>query len=190
MSAEREPYPQSVAGKHGELIFPSAKGMEDQNHNATISSAVSTPVMAVRTSSASLAKPAVNVRWMRLDQLPGLMSAAIREMGAMVFGSLTTTRLGDIEVLAHLNNQGPPTEQDIDFTADRLRRMTAPSGILEYSVAEIRNLFGQPYEAQAIRFEDPESTYFMVKDFMGSYIYKWPSTDTKHPRQNQLPNGT
>lgn len=116
--------------------------------------------------------------WLRLDQLPGFMWQAIRAMGQSVFSPLTRTPIDRIEVIADLGGNGPHSRQQIDATSYRLRSQSSPSNIVEYSAAELAQLSGGLYRAQAIQFETPDITYLLVKDPMGSYIYRWPTTDT------------
>ena len=124
-------------------------------------------------------------RWIRLSQLPGFMWAAIRAMGESVFSLFTSTRLDRIEVIAHLSGNylhaGFNSRTVIDATAARLRRRSDPSRIVEYSTEQMAQFLGGRYQARAVQFEDPNYTYLMVQDPMGSYIYRWPSADTRHP---------
>ena len=120
-----------------------------------------------------------NPKWIRLNQLPGLMWSAIRAMGESVFGPLTRTPLEQIEVIANLSGQGPHTQQAIDITANQLRRQAEPSSILEYTSEQMRQYFGALYQAQAVQFEEKTHTYLLVRDPVGSYIYRWPIADTK-----------
>lgn len=99
-------------------------------------------------------------------------------MGESVFSPLTRTRLDRIEVIADLNGNGPDTRQEIDATAQWLRGSSDPSNIIEYSSAEVAQLFGGAYLAQAIQFETVELTYLLVQDAMGHYVYRWPAGDT------------
>jgi hypothetical protein len=117
-------------------------------------------------------------KWIRLNQLPGFMWNAIRVMGESVFCPLTRTRLDRIEVIADLSGNGPHTRQEVDTTAHRLRSTSEPSNMVEYSTAEMTRLVCGLYQAQAVQFEMDEITYLLVKDPMGSYIYRWPSEDT------------
>lgn len=119
------------------------------------------------------------VKWITLDQLPGCRQEAIQALGEMVFRPLTRTPLGSIEVIANLSGQGPHSQQEIDHAAHQLRCMTDPSKLLEYSTDQMRQLFGGVYQAQAIQFEGAEYTCLLVRDPMGSYIYRWPTLDTK-----------
>lgn len=120
-----------------------------------------------------------NPRWLRLNQLPGFMWSAIRAMGESVFSPLTRTRLDRIEVIADLGGKGPHTRQEIDNTAHRLRSSSDPSRIVEYTSEQIALFFGALYQAKAAQFEEPDFIYLLVQDAMGSYIYRWPSADTK-----------
>lgn len=140
------------------------------------------------TDAKESAAPAIvgdDPRWLRLDQLPGFMWQAIRAMGQSVFSPLTRTALDRIEVIADLGGNGPHSRQQIDATSHRLRMQSCPSNIVEYSAAELAQLFGGLYRAQAIQFETPDLTYLLVKDPMGSYIYRWPTTDT-HRRSARI----
>ncbi len=117
--------------------------------------------------------------WLRLNQLPGLMWSAIRAVGESVFGPLTATPLERIEAIANLSGHGPHSQQVIDATASRLHRQCEPANILEYSSEQMQQFFGALYQAQAIQFEAEEYGYLLVRDPMGSYIYRWPASDTK-----------
>lgn len=138
---------------------------------------------AAETTSPTLAGD--DPRWLRLDQLPGFMWQAIRTMGQSVFSPLTRTPLERIEVIADLGGNGPHSRQQIDATAHGLRTKTSPSNIVEYASAELAQMFGGLYQAQAIQFETSDLTYLLVKDPMGSYIYRWPTADT-HRRSARI----
>ncbi len=116
--------------------------------------------------------------WLRLNQLPGFMWSAIRALGESAFAPLTRTPLAHIEVIANLSGQGPHTQQMIDATASALRQQSEPSNILEYTSEQMRQFFGALYQAQAVQFEEITHTYLLVKDALGSYIYRWPAADT------------
>jgi hypothetical protein len=107
------------------------------------------------------------------------MWSAIRAMGESVFSPLTCTRLDRIEVIADLGGKGPHTRLEIDSTAHHLRSTSDPSRIVEYTSKQMTQLFGGLYQAKAVQFEEADFTYLLVQDAMGSYIYRWPSVDTK-----------
>lgn len=132
-----------------------------------------------KTESSTPSIIGCNLRWLRLNQLPGFMWRAIRAMGESIFSPLTSTRLDRIEVIADLGGKGPHTRQEIDDTAHRLRVSNDPSRIVNYSSVQMAKLFGGLYQAKAVRFEEPDFTYLLVQDAMGGYIYRWPSADTK-----------
>ena len=132
-----------------------------------------------QTEPATPAIAGSNPRWLRLNQLPGFMWSAIRAMGESVFSPLTCTRLDRIEVIADLGGKGPHTCLEIDNTAHYLRSSSDPSRIVEYTSRQMAQLFGGLYQAKAVQFETSELTYLLVQDAMGSYIYRWPSADTK-----------
>ena len=133
----------------------------------------------VRTLPLNPGHRRIQPRWIRLNHLPGFMWSVIRAMGESVFSPLTRTRLDRIEVIADLDGNGPHTRQEIDATAHWLRSASDPSNIVEYSAAEVAQLFGGGfYKAHAVQFEAAEFSYLLVKDAMGSYIYRWPGIDT------------
>ena len=133
-------------------------------------------------------------RWLRLSQLPGFMWAAIRAMGESVFSPFTSTRLDRIEVIAHLSGGGFHTgfhsRAVIDATAARLRQGSDPSRILEYSSEQMAAFPGGLYQARAVQFEAPDYAYLMVQDPMGSYIYRWPSGDTRRRMEGLMASRT
>lgn len=123
------------------------------------------------------------IRWLTLSQLPGMFSAGIKAIGESIFLPLTSTPPDRIEVIACMANRGPHLQRDIDFTAHQLRHTVSPSRIFEYSAEQIGQLFGSGYQAQAVQLDEVDFTYLLVRDLMGSYIYRWPSHETKprHP---------
>lgn len=137
------------------------------------------PKQAPAANPSQTALAANRQDWLRLNQLPGFMWNAIRALGESVFAPLTRTPLANIEVIADLSGQGPHTRQMIDATASALRQQSEPSSILEYTAEQMQALFGALYQAQAVQFEEKTHTYLLVKDAMGSYIYRWPSADTQ-----------
>lgn len=96
------------------------------------------------------------ILWLRLDHLPGFMWQAIRAMGQSVFSPLTRTPIDRIEVIADLGGNGPHSRQQIDATSHRLRMQSCPSNIVEYSAAELAQLFGGLYRARGHQFEMPD----------------------------------
>lgn len=144
--------------------------------NTNLTQQKSAPLKKEPTTPASTGS---SPRWLRLNQLPGFMWSAIRAMGESVFSPLTKTRLDRIEVIADLGSQGAHTRAEIDKTAHQLRSASDPSRIVEYTSRQMAQLFGGLYQAKAVQFETPDLTYLLVQDAMGSYIYRWPSADTK-----------
>jgi len=119
------------------------------------------------------------VEWIRLAQLPGMMSVTIRSMGKSIFAPLTCTPVADIEVIAHfMQRGGPNTQVEIDATANWLRQTSQPANIIEYSGDKLISIFGNDYAAQAVQFNTAEYSHLLVRDRMGSYIYRWPAADT------------
>ncbi|MFH1493347.1 MAG: hypothetical protein ABIG70_00930 [Pseudomonadota bacterium] len=82
-------------------------------------------------------------------------------------------------MIADLSGHGPHTPQEIDRVAHQLRCSIDLSRVLKYSTEQMEKLFGRVYQAQAIQFEGAEYTCLLVRDPMGSYIYRWPTLDTK-----------
>jgi hypothetical protein len=110
--------------------------------------------------------------WHSVRNLPGYMASGIRAIGRQVFAAFTNTPIEDINVLAKLGAEGPNTLRELNavasFVRDNGRRDTE---------AEIRfhdQIVG--YTAEIQIFKAMGSTFMLVKDQAGNYIYSWPTT--------------
>lgn len=117
----------------------------------------------------------MEVEFMQVKHLPGYMKNQIRALGRQVFAVFTTTAIEDISVMANVGGQGPNEMREINAVAGYARK----HGKENYQ-AEINFDQSIPdYEAEVAVFDTEDTTFLLVKDFAGSYVYSWPSTDTK-----------
>ena len=141
-----------------------------------------TPGTDVATTGKSVAKTGSLTKepdFHAVKHLPGFLQNPIRAMGEMVFGPLTSTKISDIEVVANLQDMGPNTNDELNYIASVVKKQADPASIIEYSADQMEELFGVSYNAKAVQFNASDYTYLMVKDFMGSYVYRWPASDSK-----------
>ena len=116
-----------------------------------------------------------NPDWMTIKQLPGYMQQGIRALGKTVFGSLTSTPLSKVSILANLQGGGPSEERELNAVAHHARATAQEPRDLSMQFGEVI----PGYEPDATLYVGEEDTYLIVQDEMGKYIYHWPSSDTK-----------
>ena len=116
----------------------------------------------------------IEPEWHMVKHLPGYMSKAIRALGRQVFAPFTSTKIEDIQVVAHVGG-GPNTEAEVNS----ISRYVSGHGTRD-KVAELAFQKVLPdYKAQVVSYNCEGITFFMVKDFAGHYIYAWPEIDSK-----------
>jgi hypothetical protein len=135
-----------------------------------------TPSTALARISTEIARAGeVYPEWHQVRHLPGYFQRAIRSLGRQVFGSITTTPIEEIQVLASLGDSGPNTSREINAVTDWLRK----NGVRDRD-GEIDFQQSIPgYDAEFFIYRTQNMTFMLVKDFAGNYIYNWPSSDEK-----------
>lgn len=143
---------------------------------------VKTPSTALATINTALAKTDVEPEWHQVRHLPGYLQRPIRAMGRQVFGQMTSTPIENIQVLADLGNSGNPNSA---------RELNAVAGWLKThgerdTYGEIKFQRAIPdYDAKFFIYKAKGTTFMLVKDFAGQYIYGWPSTDEKSAKRSE-----
>lgn len=124
----------------------------------------------------------ISPEWHQVKNLPGYLQSPIRALGRQIFGTYTSTKLEDIQVLAYINKQGPNTDREINAVAGHVKnhgeRYT--TGEMEFQ----KSIEG--YESEFTMFTYLGFTFMIVEDFAGQYIYVWP-TDDEFIHQKTLP---
>ena len=123
----------------------------------------------------------MEVEFSQVKHLPGYLREPIRAMGRQVFKVFTNTPIEDISVLANLNGMGGPNEiSEINAVAGYARQHGTKDRQAELNFDQ--SIPG--YEAEVAVFNTDETTFMLVKDFMGSYVYSWPSQHTKRLKES------
>ena len=116
-----------------------------------------------------------DIEWHMVRNLPGYMQHAIRAVGRSVFDAFTKTELEEIQVLAHVGG-GPNSTAELNTIAGIVTKYGTKQNDLEINFHDIF----KDYKADVRIYDYLGFTFFIMKDFAGSYIYAWPSKDTKH----------
>jgi hypothetical protein len=115
-----------------------------------------------------------HVVWHQVKNLPGYLSGPIRAMGRQIFSPFTSTKIEDIQVVANIGG-GPNSAQEMKLTSNLLQTLGHRDSEMEIAFHErIRG-----YKADVQIWKAMGFTFMVVKDFMGQYIYSWPSSDDK-----------
>ena len=141
------------------------------------------PGTALATINTALMKAGeVSPEWHQVRHLPGYIQRPIRAMGRQVFGQITSTPIENIQVLADLGSAGEPnTARELNAVAGWLRshgeRDTDGEINFQRAIPD--------YQAKFFIYRAQGTTFMLVKDFAGQYIYSWPSADEEHSERGQ-----
>ena len=121
----------------------------------------------------------------QVASLPGNMSRMIRQLGKLLFGSMTTTATEDIYMIGNLGGQGPNTRMDVNSVANFVREHGEDLGPGDIDFDRVM----PGYTAQTHQYVAAGIRWLLVQDFAGEYIYCWPESDSTTPaNQAQLGN--
>jgi hypothetical protein len=121
----------------------------------------------------------------QVASLPGNMSRMIRQLGKLLFGSMTTTATEDIYMIGNLGGQGPNTRMDVNSVANFVREHGEDLGPGDIDFDRVM----PGYTAQTHQYVAAGIRWLLVRDFAGEYIYCWPESDSTNPtNQEQLGN--
>lgn len=104
--------------------------------------------------------------WHMVKDLPGYMSAGIRQLGRMVFAPFTSTPIDKIQVISTITNQ----KNELDAVVGWLKKNGIRDDSAELKFEEIM----PGYAANTKIYNCQGMTFMLVVDFMGAYIYAWP----------------
>ena len=125
----------------------------------------------------------VQPNFRQVSDLPGYIANAIRAMGRTVFSAYTSTPLEEIQVLANVGGQGPNTQAELNAVAGWARaNATEDQRASEAAIANFGNAI-PGYEPQLNVYDAGGTTFMVVQDNMGRYVYSWP-TSTDGPALN------
>ncbi len=116
-----------------------------------------------------------DVEFIQVKNLPGMMKQGIRQLGKQVFGTFTNTPIDDIAVIANLKGMGGPNDiSEINAVAGYAKK----HGVLNTRAQLDFDKVMPEYEADVVIYNTTDVTYMLVKDFMGRYIYSWPTSQS------------
>jgi hypothetical protein len=109
--------------------------------------------------------------WQLVKELPGFMANSIRELGQQVFAPLTSTPVGDIQVMANVQGRGPTEQNVLDMVVGYLETHGQRGEDMEMEIQD--HMPG--YQAKVRAYTALGHTFLAVKDPRGKYIYAWPT---------------
>ena len=115
----------------------------------------------------------IEPEWHEVRNLPGYMSNAIRAMGRAVFGQFTNTPIENINVIANLQGNGPNSDTELAVVARYMRKY----GQLDQEMSLDFEQTMPGYTGDVKIYKTNNYTFCVVVDFMGKYVYAWPSED-------------
>lgn len=115
----------------------------------------------------------VEPEWHAVKNLPGYMSNAIRALGRAVFSQFTDTPIEEINVIANLQDNGPNSDTELAIVARYMRKY----GQLDQEMTMDFEQTIPGYSGDIKVYKTNGYTFCVVMDFMGKYVYAWPSSD-------------
>jgi hypothetical protein len=140
-----------------------------------ISTQVNTENLPAVAGEALQAAGVTSPEFHQVARLPGNMSQMIRQLGKVLFGSMTTTATEDIYMIGNLGGQGPNTRQEVNAVANWVRNHGDDLGPGDIDFDRVM----PGYSAQTQQYVAAGVRWLLVKDFAGEYIYAWPESDSK-----------
>ena len=142
-----------------------------------ISTEVNTENLPAVAGEALQAAGVTSPEFHQVARLPGNMSRMIRQLGKVLFGSMTDTPTEDIYMIGNLGGQGPNTRQEVNAVANWVRNHGDDLGPGDIDFEAVM----PGYSAQTQQYVAAGVRWLLVKDFAGEYIYAWPESDSKTP---------
>lgn len=142
-----------------------------------ISTEVNTENLPAVAGEALQAAGVTSPEFHQVARLPGNMSRMIRQLGKVLFGSMTNTPTEDIYMIGNLGGQGPNTRQEVNAVANWVRNHGDDLGPGDIDFEAVM----PGYSAQTQQYVAAGVRWLLVKDFAGEYIYAWPESDSKTP---------
>jgi hypothetical protein len=166
-------------------IDPDLAPYPDDEPTLDISTQVNTENLPAVAGEALQAAGVTSPEFHQVARLPGNMSQMIRQLGKVLFGSMTNTATEDIYMIGNLGGQGPNTRQEVNAVANWVRNHGDDLGPGDIDFDRVM----PGYAAQTQQYVAAGVRWLLVKDFAGEYIYAWPESDSKTPSsQAQLDN--
>ena len=114
--------------------------------------------------------------WHKIRNLPGMNDQTVRALGRGMMGTMTSTPVEDIKVIADLNGQGPNTRAEVNSVANWLKNNAEDLGEVTVSHGQA---MAPGYDPKAHNFRKNGILFHVVKDQGGNYIYTWPDADSR-----------
>ncbi len=116
----------------------------------------------------------IDVEFHLVKNLPGYLKSPIRALGRQLFGAFTKTPIEHISVIADLGGAGGGY-REVNAVAGYLQKHGERDKVMELYFDKVM----PGYSADVAIYHNMDTTYMLVKDFMGKYVYAWPRTQTK-----------
>lgn len=142
------------------------EGVEEPKHEPT----TLPKVIMTDLKSAGFVDPKFHI----VSNLPGNMSAAIRQLGKALFAAFTRTPVDKISMIGNLGGHGPNTKEEVNAVAAFCRKVGNDLGPGSIDFDKIM----PGYEAKIHHYLAGGVHYMLVRDDMGDYVYAWPAENT------------
>jgi len=157
-------------------IDPDLADYPDEEPTLDISTEVNTENLPSVAGQALAAAGETSPAFHQVARLPGNMSRMIRQLGKVLFGSMTNTPTEEIYMIGNLGGQGPNTRMEVNAVANFVRENGNDMGPGDIDFAQVM----PGYSAQTHQYSAAGIRWLLVKDFAGEYIYAWPEADSKN----------
>ncbi len=126
------------------------------------------------------APPDWQPNWKKVEQLPRMIQAPIRQLGSMVFSMFTDTPVGDIW---HMSTPAGDSIEDLNL----MGRWIQQNGVRDDAMRLRMEEAIPGYHGDILIYNTVGFTFVLVHDFAGHYIYAWPGGRGVHVGDTNVP---
>lgn len=108
-----------------------------------------------------------NVNFHEVRNLPGMIQRSIRMLGRSLFGTLTSYPLDNVLCVSSFTN----TDRDVNNVAGFAKKNAQQESDLDFDFARVM----PGYTAKGYLSRVGDTTFMVIEDFAGKYVYSWPS---------------
>lgn len=122
-----------------------------------------------------------NVTFHEVRNLPGMIQRSIRMLGRSLFGTLTSQNLEDVLCVSTFTN----SEREVNNVAGYAKQNAQQESDLHFDFAKVM----PGYTAKGYLSKVGDTTFLVISDFAGKYIYSWPSEYDKKIQWKDVAEG-
>ena len=165
------------AHKHISNLLNNVPAEDEPTKSRSISTRVKSANVPSVISQAMIAAGKKDPHFHIVANLPGNISAGIRQLGKQLFSVFTSTATDEISMIGNIMGMGPNSQSEINAVANFVKSQGRDLGDGNIDFNEIM----PGYAADIMQYSAAGIRFMLVKDLYGQYIYAWPENTSKTP---------